>query len=103
MKKSIRGRLKAKTQADKDSIVKSINKYELWKLDTQDFTGDETAEPSFNFEAWVNTETDKNNLFSDMKKKVDELSGEIDWHDCTHDEKEKKPCKIAEKYEKKVN
>jgi hypothetical protein len=99
MKKSIRGNIKAKTQADKESIVADINKYLLWKLDTRDVE-DEEGNTSFSFEAWVENDQDEAKLFTDMKKHVDKhkLKSKIDRHDCTHDEKDKKPCKIAEEY-----
>jgi hypothetical protein len=100
MKKSIRGNIKAKTQADKESIVADINKYLLWKLDTQGVIDEETGEESFSFEAWVENDQDEAKLFTDMKKHVDKhkLKSKIDRHDCTHDEKHKKPCQIAEEY-----
>jgi hypothetical protein len=97
MKKSIRGNLKAQTQADKESIVADINKYLLWKLDTQEVT-DEDGNTSFSFEAWIENEQDEAKLFTDMKRHADKLKGNVDRHDCTHDEKDKKPCKIAETY-----
>jgi hypothetical protein len=98
MKKSIRGNIKAKTQADKESIVADINKYLLWKLDTQGVIDEETGEESFAFEAWVENDQDESKLFTDMKRHADKHKGKLDRHDCTHDEKEKKPCKIAEEY-----
>lgn len=97
MKKSIRGNLKAQSQADKEAIVTDINKYLLWKLDTQEVT-DEDGNTSFSFEAWVENDADESKLFTDMKRHADKLKGNIDRHDCTHDETDKKPCKLAEIY-----
>lgn len=97
MKKSIRGNLKAQAQTDKEAIVADINKYLLWKLDTQEVT-DEDGNTSFSFEAWVENDTDETKLFTDMKRHADKLKGNIDRHDCTHDEHKKKPCVIAETY-----
>ena len=97
MKKSVRGSLKAQTQADKDAIVLDINKYTLWHLVTQDVT-EEDGSNSFTFEAWVENATDESKLWTDMKHHADKLKGNIDRHDCTHDETNKKPCVIAETY-----
>jgi hypothetical protein len=98
MKKSIRGNLKAKSQADKTAIVTDINKYLLWKLDTQEVSNEETGETTFVFEAWVENASDEGKLWSDMKRHADKVKGNIDRHDCTHDEKDKKPCTLAEEY-----
>lgn len=97
MKKSIRGQLKAQTQADKEAIVADINKYLLWKLDTQDIT-EEDGSTSFAFEAWVENATDESKLWTDMKRHADKLKGKLDRHDCTHDEAIKKDCKLSEEY-----
>lgn len=94
MKKSIRGSIRTNTQTDKDSIVADINKYTLWRLNTNVY------ENTFIFEAWVNNENDKNELWSDMKRHVDALTGKIDWHYCSHDEEMKEPCVIVEEYER---
>lgn len=98
MKKSIRGNLKTKTQADKEVVVSDINKYLLWKLDTQEVIDDETGESSLVFEAWVENESDESKLFADMKRHADKHKGSIDRHECSHDEQYKKPCVIAEEY-----
>lgn len=98
MKKSIRGNLKTKTQADKEAVVSDINKYLLWKLDTQEVIDDETGDASFVFEAWVENADDEAKLFADMKRYANRHKGNIDRHDCSHDDKEKKPCVIAEEY-----
>lgn len=97
MKKSIRGNLKAQTDTDKQAIVADINKYLLWKLDTQEVT-DEDGNTSFSFEAWVENDTDESKLFTDMKRHVDKFKGNIDRHNCTHDEMDKKPCVLSETY-----
>lgn len=97
MKKSIRGNLKAQTDTDKQAVVTDINKYLLWKLDTQEVT-DEEGNVSFSFEAWVENDADESKLFTDMKRHADKLKGNIDRHDCTHDEKDNKPCELTESY-----
>lgn len=99
MKKSVRGNIKAQTQADKDAIVNDINKYTLWRLTTATVIN-EAGEEEFTFEAWVENATDETNLWDDMKVHADKLTGKIDRHDCTHDEKTHKPCKILETYKK---
>lgn len=98
MKKSIRGNLKAKSQADKSAIVTDINKYLLWRLDTEEIPDEETGETVFTFEAWVENATDEAKLWADMKGHCDKLKGKIDRHDCTHDEKDHKPCNLTEEY-----
>lgn len=89
MKYSIRGNMNL---TDGSGIVDVLNKYTLWKLDTN-----QTAD-IFSFEAWVNTVEDKDALFNELKPFVD-VSGEvIDWHECSHDEPISTPCVIAEEY-----
>jgi hypothetical protein len=71
MKKSIRGNLKTKTQADKEAVVADINKYLLWKLDTQEVVDIETGESTFTFEVWVENQSDESKLWNDMKRHAD--------------------------------
>lgn len=78
--------------ADGSPVVAEINKYVLWRL----VTGQIDA---FTFEAWVNTSNDKTALFNDLKPFVDAYGGSIDWHECTHDEPDPRPCEIEETYE----
>ncbi|PLR93179.1 hypothetical protein [Bacillus sp. T33-2] len=98
MKKSIRGNIKAKTQEDRDAIVQDINKYTLWRLDTSESIDETTGESVFNFEAWVNSESDETKLWSDMKRHCDKHKGKLDRHNCNHDEEHKTPCVIDEEY-----
>lgn len=88
MKYSIRGNLPI---SDGSAIVSSINSYVLWRLIT-----DQTEE--FVFEAWLNTSTDKDSLFAQLKPFVDQYTGVIDWHECTHDQVNPQPCTILEEY-----
>jgi hypothetical protein len=90
MKYSIRGTLNT---SDGSAVVSLINQYVLWRLVTN-------QSDTFTFEAWVNTEADKNSLFAALKTHVDTNTGSIDWHQCTHDEPQPQPCSIAETYTK---
>lgn len=89
MKYSIRGQLSTN---DVTPVVNLINKYILWRFITT------SEDDLFNFEAWVNTEADKNALYLALKPYVDELGEVIDWHICSHDEEVSQPCVIAEEY-----
>jgi hypothetical protein len=90
MKYSIRGQLPI---TDGSQVVSVINTYVLWRLIT-----DQTEE--FNFEVWLNTSTDKDSLFNQLKPFVDQNTGSIDWHECCHDEppEMQHPCVISEEY-----
>lgn len=88
MKYSIRGSLNT---TDGTGIVNTINNYSLWRF----VTG---TNETFTFEAWVNSEIEKNALFASLKPYVDTLTGSIDWHECSHDETTQQPCVIAETY-----
>jgi hypothetical protein len=76
---------------DGSAVVTVLNNYALWRL---------VIEPTeaFVFEAWVNTEAEKNALFNELKDFVDEFGESIDWHICTHDEPSPQPCELAETY-----
>lgn len=88
MKYSVRGNM---LLSDGSAVVTVLNKYSLWRL----ITG---QGESFTFEAWVNTQADKDALFNELKPFVDEFGEFIDWHECTHDEPAVQPCTIAETY-----
>ncbi|MFQ8550181.1 hypothetical protein ABFJ98_3777 [Acinetobacter baumannii] len=94
MKYSIRGNL---SLADGTSVNDVLNQYTLWRLITNQTT-DELGNDLFTFEAWVNTLTDKDNLFNELKPFVDQYGEVIDWHECTHDESTQAPCVISEEY-----
>lgn len=82
--------------ADETAIVELLNRYIMWKLVPGRKKEDEKE--WFTFEVWVNSDSDKNSLFDELKPYVDEYGEVIDWHECTHDEIEPKPCHIAEEY-----
>ena len=95
MKYSIRGSIFV---SDGTDIINVINKYNLWKLVTGNMKDDITNSDIFIFETWVATETDKTELFNELKSFVDTNSGNIDWHECSHDESNSYPCIITEVY-----
>lgn len=82
---------------DGSNVVSLINNYTLWKLDTSQSV-DELGIDIFTFEAWVNTISDKDNLFNELKPFVDQYGELIDWHECSHDEIISQPCVISEEY-----
>lgn len=88
MKYSIRGNFNL---SDGSEVVATLNKYTLWRLETN-------QTETFNFEVWVNNETDKANLFNELKPFVDQYGEVIDWHECSHDETVSQPCVIQEEY-----
>lgn len=50
------------------------------------------------FDLWVETEAQKDTLFSDLKTFVDQHGGSVSWHECSHWEGAVTPCIIAESY-----
>ena len=93
MKYSISGAIPS---VEEHLIVDIINNFNLWRLNTSTQRLEEID--VFHFEAWVNEEIDKSNLFNSMKKIVDNYGGDITWHECTHDEEIQSPCVISEVY-----
>lgn len=94
MKYSIRGNL---TTADSSAVVELVNNYKLWRLVTGNHV-EEDEQEIFTFEVWLNSESDKASLFNGLKPFVESESDYIDWHECTHDEPESRPCEIKEVY-----
>ena len=95
MKYSIGGSIFA---SDGTGIVNIINNYKLWRLTVANEKDSVTNLNTFTFEAWVDSELDKNSLFTDLKNIVDTNNGFVNWHACTHDENNAKPCIIVEEY-----
>lgn len=91
MKYSIRGRLNG---TEGETVAPVLQSYTAWRL-MMDNLWDENV---FTFEIWLASEEDRVNLFDELKPFVDEYSGVIDWHGCTHDERYKQPCVITEEY-----
>ena len=96
MKHSIRGNIRT---TDGSPIVADINRFELWHF-VPKLIVDEEGYTVFSFEAWVNSESDKNALFTMLKPHVDTNTGAIDWHVCSHDESVSQPCSIVETYQR---
>lgn len=97
MKYSIRGSSELHYE---DSIVQIINQYPLWRLITKQSKHILTGLVSFTYEAWLNTEADKDRLFNEIKLFVEQSKGTVSWHECSHDELSSSPCVIAEEYTK---
>jgi hypothetical protein len=95
MKYSIRGNVFLE---DDSEIITIINKYNLWRLVSGIVYDFNVKNIVFNFEIWVNTDLDKNNLFDELKPFVNNFGGRIDWHECYNDEFETKPCIVSEVY-----
>lgn len=71
-----------------------LQSYTAWRLlPDQDWDTN-----TFIFEIWLASTEDKTNLFESLKPFVDQYSGCVNWHECTHDERYKQPCIIAETY-----
>lgn len=94
MKYSIRGILKL---TDEQSAITLLNSYQLWKFKSSR-SKDGKDETGFYFEVWLNSLSEKDSLFNDLKSLVNESWEFIDWHECTHDETVSTPCVIAETY-----
>lgn len=64
---------------------------------------DEDGKPQPIIDVMTENSVDADELFDFIKKKMDNipmLTGEVHWHDCTHDEDNPKPCKPQGKYRK---
>lgn len=96
MKYSIKGETFTANGSD---VIKLINKYNIWKLDSLIVDDVVTRTDKFIFEAWVNTEVEKISLFNDLKSIIDNSGGHISSHKCFHDEINVGiPCVIEEEY-----
>lgn len=84
---------------DGSEVVKVLNTYSLWRLMTSQIK-DKQNNDLFLFEVWLDTETDKNNLFNSLKVFVDKYGHFINWHECTHDEESFQSCLILEEYKR---
>jgi hypothetical protein len=91
MKYSIRGRMNG---TEGETIAPVLQSYTAWRLMMDNLWGENV----FTFEIWLASEVGRVNLFEELKPFVDEFSGVIDWHECTHDERYKEPCIITEEY-----
>ena len=91
MKYSIRGNLH---NTEGETVISVLQSYTAWRL-TMDQDWDTNT---FIFEIRLSLETDKTALFEELKPFVDEFTGFIDWHECTHDQRYKTPCIIIEEY-----
>lgn len=95
MQYSVRGRLNT---ADDTKIKGAINKYRTLDKESLSSNTDENGKPNFIFEYKTKDIAKKNGMFTDFKSLVDEYTGELDWHECSHDEVNPKPCVLAETY-----
>ena len=95
MKYSVRGRLNV---SEGSLIVSLLNTYDLINPKINQ-TVNKQGKDILLFDVWLNTINEKDSLFESLKPFVDEFSGLIDWHECTHDQLNSIPCNIAEIYE----
>lgn len=91
MKYSIRGNLH---NTEGEDVAPLLQSYTAWRL-YMDQNWDENI---FMFEIWLASEVDKVTLYEELKPFVDQYTGFIDWHECTHDQRYKQPCVIVEEY-----
>lgn len=99
MQYSIRGNLKT---GDDTKIKGVINKYRSLDKESLSSANDESGKPEFTFELKTKDLAKKNSMYADFKALVDEYEGEINWHECRHDESVGS-CTIAEVYRKQVD
>lgn len=92
----IRGNLKT---SDDTKIKGAINKYRILDKESLQPFADESGKPSFVFELKTKDQAKKSGLFSELKALVDEYTGEVDWHECRHDEGNGQ-CTLADAYRK---
>jgi hypothetical protein len=90
----VRGNLKT---SDDTKIKGVINKYRSLDKESLASHTDEVGQPRFTFELKTKDLSKKNGMFADFKALVDEYNGEIDWHECRHDEGNN-ACSLAEEY-----
>lgn len=83
---------------DGTDVINVINKYRLWKLKSSNTKSNIIKDFVFEFEAWVNSEEDKNMMFNELKQFVDTYGGSLSWHECRHDEDTNKSCVMSEVY-----
>jgi len=95
MKYSIKG---STFISDGTEIIITINKYKIWKLLQSNGKSLITDDDIFDFEVWVNAQEDKDMLFNDLKTFINSYGGNINWHECKHDEDSNEPCVIKESY-----
>jgi hypothetical protein len=96
MQYSVRGRLNT---TDDTKIKGVINKYRVLDKESLASGKDESGKPNFYFEYKTKDLSKKNGMFADFKALVDEYTGAVDWHECSHDEANPQPCVITESYE----
>lgn len=83
---------------EEQNVIDVINVYNpIWRLNPNTVQ-DDAGNNVMLFEIWLETETDKNSCFLDVKSFVDMHTGKSTWHVCTHDEPSPKPCVISEEY-----
>jgi hypothetical protein len=97
MQYSIRGTLNT---SDDTKIKGVINKYRSLDKESLSSHSDKNGKPQFLFELKTKDLVKKSGMFLEFKTLVDEYTGSIDWHECSHDEPTQKPCVIAEEYRK---
>jgi hypothetical protein len=90
----VRGNLKT---ADDTKIKGVINRYRSLDKESLASHTDEAGKPSFTFEVKTKDLLKKIGMFAEFKSLVDEYTGEIDWHECRHDEG-KNACNLSEVY-----
>jgi hypothetical protein len=90
----IRGNLKT---TDDTKIKGVINRYRTLDKESLASQTDEAGKPNFTFELKTKDSTKKNGIFADFKALVDEYTGDIDWHECRHDEGTG-ACNLSEVY-----
>ncbi len=85
--------------SDDTKIKGVINKYRTLVKESLSSNTDESGKPQFTFELKTKDLAKKNGMFADFKALVDEYTGEVDWHECRHDEGNN-ACTLSDVYRK---
>jgi hypothetical protein len=91
MKYSIRGNI---NNTEGETTIPILQSYTAWRL----MMDNDWDTNTFIFEIWLARAEDKGSLFAELKPFVENYTGWIDWHECTHDQRYKEPCEIQEEY-----
>jgi hypothetical protein len=61
---------------------------------------DEQGIPSLFVQTWLDMSlvNERIDIFAKLKQFVTNKGGDVDWHECSHDEGTNKPCVIAEEF-----
>lgn len=100
MKHSLIGQLKGilPDSIEEQAVLDMVNSFNpIWRLVPGTFL-DEKEVPIMAFEVWLDTIQGKDDCYNSLKAFVDQHTGAVSYHVCTHDEGVPSPCVIVEEY-----